>query len=551
MKKIVASLFCVLIVNTYASNNEVVKIIDKDFKVTLDWLKDKPKSYAKDFFIIQYLKQNTTTLQNAQIAYKMAKSKSSRIKKAYSSFSSKIPNKDLKCYQLSSIKLLNEDSRCIALGLSIFEATKMSKKDLKIAIDKISDYPTLKNDFKVIISDDPFNSLIHSNTNRFFRLFFDTRKDFREKYINQILPNEFVNKLSKDKSINRFIAYAVHRDKLDKLQKSLFNIEDNKLITHQTLFSLALNAIKHNQETAALKYLQKAYKKAYFQSSKDKTLFWIYLLTQNKAFLNEVSKSWDNNIYSLYAKELLGITSTNIYYDIDIPNTKTKYDTLDQFEWLKVDNDTKKNFDNKKLEKYSKLFTDSSTLPHYAVVLQRYSKYKKQYFIKPFRNIMKHYDVNRQVLMYAIGRQESQFIPSAVSFATAQGVMQIMPFLSKVLAKQLNESYNIYEQFLPEVNLRYANKHLDSLSKQFKNNPLFIAYAYNGGPGYTRKQFKRGLFVDKNRFEPFMSMEQISYEETRKYGKRVLSNYYIYYNNLNKKDKITLSSIFQTLILPN
>ena len=32
---------------------------------------------------------------------------------------------------------------------------------------------------------------------------------------------------------------------------------------------------------------------------------------------------------------------------------------------------------------------------------------------------------------------------------------------------------------------------------QFDNNPLFIAYAYNGGGGYTRSQLKKGLFKRK------------------------------------------------------
>jgi len=550
LKKTVVSLLCALVVNTYA-NNQKTNIIDKDFKVTLDWLDEKPKSYAKDFFIIQYLNQKNVDINNAQIAYNMARAKSGRVKKAFNKFSKKIPNKDLKCYRASTKNLLKESSRCIALGLSIFEATLMPKDDLNIAISKIKDYPTLMNDLKVIASDKPFDTLINSNINRFYRLFFDTRKEYRQKFLDYKLPQKFVEKLSVDKSINRFISYVVHRDNLYNLQKSLLDIKNNKLLTHQTLFSLALNAINHKEDKAALYYLQEAYKKAYFQSTKDKTLFWIYLLTQNRFFLQEVSKSWDNNLYSLYVKELLDVPITNIYYDIDIPNTKSSFDTIDQFEWIKVLDDTKKNFDDKKLEKYTNLFTDASTLPHYAFVLQRYSRYKKQYYIKPFRNTMENYDTNRQVLMYAIGRQESHFIPSSVSFATAQGVMQIMPFLSKKLAEDLKEPYNIYEQFIPEVNLKYANKHLDSLSKQFNNNPLFIAYAYNGGAGYTRTQFKRGLFKKKNRFEPFMSMEQISYDETRKYGRRVLSNYFIYNNNLNRDKKKTLSSILQTLVLPN
>ena len=550
MKKVIASVFCILCLNINA-NTQAVSIIDNDFKVTLSWLEEKPKSYAKDFFIIQFLKQKNISQEDAQAAYDMSKSKSSRVKSAFNKNFSTIPNEDLKCYRASTKELLKENSRCIALGLSIFDATSMPKEDLNFAIEKISAYPTLKNDLKVIASNNPLASLITSNTSRFYRLFFDTRKDYRQNYLDNTIPDSFIDKLSKEKKFNKFISYAVHRDGLKNLQKSLFNIKDNSLLTHQTFFSLALNAINHKKEEQALKYLQIAYKKAYFQSTKDKTLFWIYLLTQNKSFLHEVADSWDNNIYSLYAKELLDISTDNIYYDIDIPNTKSSYNTLDQFEWIKVEEDTKKNLDDEKLEKYTNLFTHESTLPHYAYVLERHSRYKKQYFIKPFKDVMKNYDINRQVLMYAIARQESRFIPSAVSFATAQGVMQIMPFLSKKIAEDLKEPYNIYEQFLPEINLKYANKHLDTLSKQFNNNPLFIAYAYNGGPGYTRKQFKRGLFKEKNRFEPFMSMEQISYDETRKYGRKVLSNYYIYNNHLNKENKRSLSSILQTLILPN
>ena len=550
MKKLLASLFCLVSLNLNA-NIEAVNITDKGFKVTLDWLDEKPKSYAKDFFIIQYLNQKDISEVDAQIAYDMSRAKKGRVKKAFNKRFSKIPNKDLRCYRASSKELLKENSRCIALGLSIFDATKMSKENLKIAIQKIKDYPTLANDLKVFADNNPFDALINSNTSRFYRLFFDSRDTYRFNILNNLIPQSFIDKLSQEDTFNRFISYVVHRGELKKLQKSLFNVKNNNKITNQTFFSLALNAINHNEETVALNYLNKAYNKSYLQSDKDRALFWIYLLTQNKTFLNQTAQSWDNNLYSLYAKELLEVKIDNIYYDIDIPNTPSSYNTLDQFEWIKVEEDTKKNFDDNKLLKYENLFTDVSTLPHYAYVLERHSKYKKQYYIKPFRATMKNYDLSRQVLMYAIGRQESRFIPSAVSFATAQGVMQIMPFLSKALAKQLKEPYNIYEQFLPEVNLKYANKHLDSLTKQFDNNPLFIAYAYNGGPGYTRSQFKRGLFKEKNRFEPFMSIEQISYAETRKYGKKVLSNYYIYNNHLNEENKVTLSSIFQKLILPN
>lgn len=125
-----------------------------------------------------------------------------------------------------------------------------------------------------------------------------------------------------------------------------------------------------------------------------------------------------------------------------------------------------------------------------------------------------------------------------------------MPFLSEDIARRLKEPYNIYEQFIPEKNLKYASFHLDNLIKQFDSNPLFVAYAYNGGAGYTKNQLKKGLFTKTNKYEPFLSMEMISYQETKEYGKRVLANFYIYNNYLNSENKISLSTIFQNLKQP-
>ena len=218
---------------------------------------------------------------------------------------------------------------------------------------------------------------------------------------------------------------------------------------------------------------------------------------------------------------------------------------------MKVLEDTKKNFDEQKLIKYRNLFSDESTLAHQAFILERFTKYRTQYFITPYKETIENYDIDKQVLIYSIARQESHFIPSSISSSTALGVMQIMPFLSNDISKELNESYNVYEQFIPDTNIRYGSFHLDSLSKQFNNNTLFIAYAYNGGAGYTKTQLKKGLFNKKNRFEPFLSMELISFAETREYGKKVLSNYYIYNNYLNKENPIKLSTIFRSLTVPN
>ena len=552
MKKKLLRLIAISLLNLSAGANDLAStdFLQKDFEITLEWLEQKPKSYAKDFFILQYLNQENLSFENAKIAYEMGNNSNGNLKKVFNDKYKKTVPIDLKCYRASIEQLKNEDSKCIALGLSLQEASELSKHDLKFFINKLEPYPTLKNDLIIIASNDPFTSLVNSDTKRFLRLFFDLGEEYRSKFLNKNMKSELINKISKEKDFEKFLKYIIFDNKLTNLQKSLFILKDNKEIASDLLFLLGINAVNNNNMDIAYKFFLNSYDKSYSRTDKDKSLFWLYLVTQDKSFLNELTTSFDNSIYSLYAKELLNIKPNNIIYEIQLKNQKSSYDIYDAFKWMEVTEDTKKNLDEKKLMKYYNIFTDENTLPHMAFVLQRYYKYKNQYYITPFRNLIRHYDIYKQVLIYSIARQESQFIPAAISFSSAQGIMQIMPFLSFDISKKLNEDYNIYEQFIPSKNIKYGNFHLDTLIGQFDNNPLFIAYAYNGGGGYTRKQLKKGLFKRKNKFEPFLSMEMISYEETREYGKKVLANYYIYNNYLNSKNQTSLSTIFQSLVSP-
>ena len=552
MRKKLLSIGVTFLLSLSASANvePSTDFLQKNFKVTLDWLEQKPKSYAKDFFIIQYLEQENLSFENAKIAYEMGNGKNETLKKIFNKKYKTSAPLDLKCYRASIEELKKEDSKCIALGLSLQEATKLSKEDLNFFITRLDSYPTLKNDLQIIASDNPFNALINSDINKFYRLFFDLGSEYRINFLNKFMNSEFIYKLSNEEEFERFLKYVVHDNNLKNIQKSLISLKDNNQLPPHILFSLGINAVNNNSEDSAYLFFYNAFNKSYLKADKDKSLFWMYLVTQNQSFLQELTKSWDNSIYTLYAKELFDVNIDNIIYNIDLKNEKTSFDVHDAFKWMDVVEDTKKNIDDAKLSKYYNLFSDESTLPHYAFVLQRYNKYKVQYFITPYRDEIKNYDVNKQVLLYSLARQESLFIPSSISFSSAQGVMQIMPFLSSDIAKELKEDYNIYEQFVPKTNIRYGSFHLDTLMKQFDNNPLFIAYAYNGGAGYTKSQLKKGLFKEKNKYEPFLSMEMISYPETREYGKKVLSNYYIYNNYLNSENKITFSTIFQSLVSP-
>ena len=545
-KSLLVSAFTALTLNATIENTTFLK---DDFKITLEWLEQKPKSYAKDFFIIQFLEKNNIKEHEALKALEMAKNKNGRVKKAFSKNFTTLTDYEYDCYTSSFKTLLSKDDKCLALGLTLNEATKITKKNLKEVIARLNEYPTLKNDLEILLQNNRLNALKNEHTNRFYRLFLETNNNFRLWNFNKDYDNEFLQKLSKSDNFPKFVSRILNNDDFKTAQKSFLNFQINDNVDFYTSFNLAINAIKYDNNNKALEFLEHANKKAYYKMDKDNILFWQYKLTNKKEYLEELANSWDNNIYSIYAKEQLNQKIENIFFSVKLKNEKSDFNYVNQFEWIKVLDDVKTGVDDKKLEKYYNIFTDENTLPHYVYILHKFHKFKKQYFITPYEDVFNQFELKDKVLMYSIAKQESNFIPSSISYATAQGVMQIMPFLSQSLAKRRNEDYNVYHQFIPKTNIEYAKKHLDVLNKQFDNNILMVAYAYNGGAGYLKSQLKKEIFKNKYKYDPFFSMELISYEQTKKYGKKVLGNYLIYYNHLNKEEKITTNELFEKINL--
>jgi soluble lytic murein transglycosylase len=511
-------------------------------KITLDWLHKQPKSYAKDFYIWRYLDKDITP-QQANEALGQVKYFNDKIFYRYIDKSNDEVYKDYKsCIKSKTSILVDKQGYCIEAGLSIYEATKLSKQNLQKVIKKTEkEYPKFTSKLEVLNSAIPFKTIEQSNVETFFGVFNECGGVYRVEHFNQFFPKSLITKLKNEKEFAQTIKLIVTNPSMNKAQKSLLNL-DAKELDFKTTFHLAINAITHKKEKIALQYLNLAYEKAYFKMEKDNISFWQYQLTHDKKYLEDLVSSWDVNIYTLYANNLLKKEQKNIIYTIEQQKkSQNKYDISNPFQWLKVLNDTK-TVDDNTLQKYQNTFTSDETLGHLAFVNERYHRYKNSYFVMPFKKHLKKLPKERQALIYAIGRQESRFIPTSISSAYAMGTMQIMPFLSRAIAKQLKEPYDIDKQLESKTNLKYANHHLDYLTKQL-DNPLFVAYAYNGGIGFTNRLLKSGFFK-KGKYEPYLSMELLPYDETKKYGKKVLANYFIYYNYLNKDKKMN----FQTLI---
>lgn len=265
----------------------------------------------------------------------------------------------------------------------------------------------------------------------------------------------------------------------------------------------------------------------------DKTLFWLYLSTKDPRYIKALKKSNDLNIYTLMAADAMRTRYPKTITKA-LRINKANLDIKDPIAWAKIKHLIKSGYN---LSDLAEQYKSQESIGIYTYLKEKASHFKESYFPMPYRSVMKNMPKKRQALIYAIARQESRFVPASVSRSFALGMMQFMPFLIKHVAKQKGETIDLDEIFNPYKAIDYANYHLDYLSK-YLHHPLFIAYAYNAGIGFTRHYIKSPKHFRKGHYEPYMSMEIMKNSEAREYGKKVLANYIIYLNKLGVKTRI-------------
>ena len=150
-----------------------------------------------------------------------------------------------------------------------------------------------------------------------------------------------------------------------------------------------------------------------------------------------------------------------------------------------------------------------------------------------------------RALIYAVMRQESAFNTRAKSHAGARGLMQLMPSTAGYMAQKRFRGWKRNKLYDPGLNLKLGQKYLGYLLQHetVRGNVLFMAAAYNGGPGNLAKWQKR---IFKRTRDPLMFIESMPSRETRDFVERVLSNFWIYRDRFGQKSP-TLDSIAQGL----
>jgi len=125
-------------------------------------------------------------------------------------------------------------------------------------------------------------------------------------------------------------------------------------------------------------------------------------------------------------------------------------------------------------------------------------------------------------LVAALIRMESRFMPTAISYVGAIGLMQLMPETAKEIAEERGLLPPTREDmFKPETNIEYGTYFLAKRVQDFNGEWFPAICSYNAGTGPVRKWWKEkppGQDLDE-------FIETIPYSATRLYIKQILGDY--------------------------
>ncbi len=126
-------------------------------------------------------------------------------------------------------------------------------------------------------------------------------------------------------------------------------------------------------------------------------------------------------------------------------------------------------------------------------------------------------------LVYAIMREESGYRPNVVSVSGARGLLQLMPTTAERLAaeRQLAD-FSPDDLFDPGVNIALGSSYLSQLLARFEGRRSAAIGSYNAGADPVAR------WLEQKGGEDDEWVEDIGYEQTRHYVKRVLRSLHAY-----------------------
>jgi soluble lytic murein transglycosylase len=171
----------------------------------------------------------------------------------------------------------------------------------------------------------------------------------------------------------------------------------------------------------------------------------------------------------------------------------------------------------------------------FAIQIAKIASYEKRFHNKfnyPIISTPKNINgrkIPESAFILSIIRQESEFDLSANSHAGAKGLMQLMPYTAKLVAKQAKLPY-VKSRLTtdPEYNINLGSHYIAGLILNYDGAYPYAIAAYNAGPNRVKYWKKINKDPQKKQIDYVDWIELIKFRETRNYVQRVLENYNVY-----------------------
>jgi soluble lytic murein transglycosylase len=121
-------------------------------------------------------------------------------------------------------------------------------------------------------------------------------------------------------------------------------------------------------------------------------------------------------------------------------------------------------------------------------------------------------------LVWAVMREESGFDPEVESWANAIGLMQLILPTARRVGKDMGIKVNRRTLRRPSVNIALGSAYLAHLKGKFQGHPVLMIAGYNAGEGAVERWLKERPGAELDMF-----VEEIPYNQTRGYTKRVIA----------------------------
>ncbi len=145
---------------------------------------------------------------------------------------------------------------------------------------------------------------------------------------------------------------------------------------------------------------------------------------------------------------------------------------------------------------------------------QKFQSYVNQY--------SKEYEID-PLIIFAIIKTESNFNTKATSDRKAKGLMQIMENTAVDVVNQMEtKDIKTVDLYTPETSIKIGTYYFSTLMQKYQNTGLALA-AYNAGMGRVTEWIENGTISKDG-----SNLENIPYQETNMYVRKVLNAYQIY-----------------------